>query len=198
MRNKHNLFGIKVIKTGKSMQIIKHTIDGLISIHPSVYGDERGYFLENFNEKSFKDAIGGINFVQDNESLSMKNVLRGLHFQKPPHAQGKLVRVIKGSVLDIVVDLRKNSKTYGQHKKIVLSEKEKNQFYIPPGFAHGFCALENDTIFSYKCTEYYHPEEEICLLWNDKALGIDWEVNDPILSKKDMNGISFNDFISPF
>ena len=180
------------------MQINKHAIEGLISIHPSVYGDERGYFLESFNEKSFNEAIGGIKFVQDNESMSMKNVLRGLHFQKPPHAQGKLVRVIKGSVLDVVVDLRKNSKTYGQHKKIILSELEKNQFYIPPGFAHGFCSLEDETIFSYKCTEYYHPEVESCILWNDESLNIDWEVNDPILSKKDMNGISFNDFISPF
>ena len=134
------------------MQIIKHTIEGLISIHPYVYGDERGYFLESFNKKSFKEGIGGINFVQDNESMSMKNVLRGLHFQNPPHAQGKLVRVIKGSVLDVVVDLRKNSKTYGQHKKIVLSELEKNIFYIPPGFAHGFCALEDNTIFSYNIT----------------------------------------------
>ena len=180
------------------MQIIKDAIEGLITIHPSVFSDERGYFLESFNENDFNQFVFEIKFVQDNESMSMKNVLRGLHFQKPPHAQGKLVRVIKGSVLDVVVDLRKNSKTYGQHKKIILSELKKNQFYIPPGFAHGFCALENDTIFSYKCTEYYHPEAESCILWNDKSLNIDWEVNDPILSKKDMNGISFNDFISPF
>lgn len=180
------------------MQIIKDTIEGLITIHPSVFSDERGYFLESFNENDFNQFVFEIKFVQDNESMSMKNVLRGLHFQKPPHAQGKLVRVIKGSVLDVVVDLRKNSKTYGQHKKIILSELQKNQFYVPPGFAHGFCSLENDTIFSYKCTEYYHPEAESCILWNDKSLNIDWEVNDPILSKKDMNGISFNDFISPF
>ena len=180
------------------MQIIKDAIEGLITIHPSVFSDERGYFLESFNENDFNQFVFEIKFVQDNESRSMKNVLRGLHFQKPPHAQGKLVRVIKGSVLDVVVDLRKNSKTYGQHKKIILSEKEKNQFYVPPGFAHGFCSLEDDTIFSYKCTEYYHPEAESCILWNDESLNIDWEVNDPILSKKDMNGISFNDFISPF
>jgi dTDP-4-dehydrorhamnose 3,5-epimerase len=180
------------------MQIIKDAIEGLITIHPSVFSDERGYFLESFNENDFNQFVFEIKFVQDNESRSMKNVLRGLHFQKPPHAQGKLVRVIKGSVLDVVVDLRKNSKTYGQHKKIILSEKEKNQFYIPPGFAHGFCSLEDETIFSYKCTEYYHPEAESCILWNDESLNIDWEVNDPILSKKDMNGISFNDFISPF
>ena len=180
------------------MQIIKDAIEGLITIHPSVFSDERGYFLESFNENDFNQFVFEIKFVQDNESRSMKNVLRGLHFQNPPHAQGKLVRVIKGSVLDVVVDLRKNSKTYGQHKKIILSEKEKNQFYIPPGFAHGFCSLEDETIFSYKCTEYYHPEAESCILWNDESLNIDWEVNDPILSKKDMNGISFNDFISPF
>ena len=180
------------------MQIIKDAIEGLITIHPSVFSDERGYFLESFNENDFNQFVFEIKFVQDNESRSMKNVLRGLHFQNPPHAQGKLVRVIKGSVLDVVVDLRKNSKTYGQHKKIILSEKEKNQFYIPPGFAHGFCSLEDETIFSYKCTEYYHPEAESCILWNDESLNIDWEVNDPILSKKDMNGISFNDFMSPF
>jgi len=180
------------------MQIIKDAIEGLITIHPSVFSDERGYFLESFNENDFNQFVFEIKFVQDNESRSMKNVLRGLHFQKPPHAQGKLVRVIKGSVLDVVVDLRKNSKTYGQHKKIILSEKEKNQFYVPLGFAHGFCSLEDETIFSYKCTEYYHPEAESCILWNDESLNIDWEVNDPILSKKDMNGISFNDFISPF
>ena len=180
------------------MQIIKDAIEGLITIHPSVFSDERGYFLESFNENDFNQFVFEIKFVQDNESRSMKNVLRGLHFQNPPHAQGKLVRVIKGSVLDVVVDLRKNSKTYGQHKKIILSELEKNQFYVPPGFAHGFCSLEDETIFSYKCTEYYHPEAESCILWNDESLNIDWEVNDPILSKKDMNGISFNDFISPF
>jgi len=180
------------------MQIIKDAIEGLITIHPSVFSDERGYFLESFNENDFNQFVFEIKFVQDNESRSMKNVLRGLHFQKPPHAQGKLVRVIKGSVLDVVVDLRKNSKTYGQHKKIILSEKEKNQFYIPPGFAHGFCSLEDETIFSYKCTEYYHPEAESCILWNDESLNIDWEVKHPILSKKDLNGIAFKDFISPF
>jgi dTDP-4-dehydrorhamnose 3,5-epimerase len=180
------------------MQIIKDAIEGLITIHPSVFSDERGYFLESFNENDFNQFVFEIKFVQDNESRSMKNVLRGLHFQKPPHAQGKLVRVIKGSVLDVVVDLRKNLKTYGQHKKIILSEKEKNQFYIPPGFAHGFCSLEDETIFSYKCTEYYHPEAESCILWNDESLNIDWEVKHPILSKKDLNGIAFKDFISPF
>ena len=180
------------------MQIIKDAIEGLITIHPSVFSDERGYFLESFNENDFNQFVFEIKFVQDNESRSMKNVLRGLHFQKPPHAQGKLVRVIKGSVLDVVVDLRKNSKTYGQHKKIILSEEEKNQFYIPPGFAHGFCSLEDETIFSYKCTEYYHPEAESCILWNDESLNIDWEVKHPILSKKDLNGIAFKDFISPF
>ena len=180
------------------MQIIKDPIEGLITIHPSLFSDERGYFLESFNEKDFNQFIFEIKFVQDNESMSMKNVLRGLHFQKPPHAQGKLIRVIKGSVLDVVVDLRKNSKTYGQHKKIILSEKEKNQFYVPPGFAHGFCALEDETIFSYKCTEYYHPEAEVCILWNDESLSIDWEIKHPILSKKDLNGILFKGFSSPF
>lgn len=180
------------------MQIIKDAIEGLITIHPSVFSDERGYFLESFNENDFNQFVFEIKFVQDNESMSMKNVLRGLHFQKPPHAQGKLVRVIKGSVLDVVVDLRKNSKTYGQHKKIILSELQKNQFYVPPGFAHGFCSLEDETIFSYKCTEYYHPEAESCILWNDDSLNIDWEVKHPILSKKDLNGIAFKDFISPF
>ena len=180
------------------MKIIKYTIQGLVSIHPSVYGDKRGYFLESFNEKNFHESIVQLKFVQDNESLSMKNVLRGLHFQNPPYAQGKLVRVIKVSVLDVVVDLRKNSKTYGQNKKTILSEKEKNQLWVPPGFAHGFCSLEDETIFSYKCTEYYKPEAEVCILWDDESLGIDWGVKEPIISQKDLKGISFNDFLSPF
>ena len=130
------------------MKFIKTSIPDVYVIEPTVFGDGRGYFLESYNKEEFEEVVGETSFVQDNESKSSKGVLRGLHFQKPPHAQGKLVRVIKGSVLDVVVDLRKNSKTYGQHKKIILSEKEKNQFYIPPGFAHGFCALEDNTIFS--------------------------------------------------
>ncbi len=180
------------------MEIVKDSIDGLVTIHPSVFNDERGYFLESFNEKDFKSFVCDTNFVQDNESMSMKNVLRGLHFQNPPHVQGKLIRVIQGSVLDVIVDLRKNSKTFGQHKKIVLSSSEKIQFWIPPGFAHGFYTLEDQTIFAYKCTEYYHPDSEVCILWNDEILNIDWGVSAPIVSKKDLNGISFRDFDSPF
>lgn len=180
------------------MEIVKDSIDGLVTIHPSVFKDERGYFFESFNKIDFRNFVCDTNFVQDNESMSMKNVLRGLHFQKPPHMQGKLVRIIKGAVLDVVVDLRKASKSYGQYKKIILTASDKIQFWIPPGFAHGFYTLEDETIFAYKCTEYYNPESEVCILWNDELLNINWGVNEPFVSKKDSNGISFRGFSSPF
>ena len=181
------------------MNIEKGNIEGLLIIKPSIYEDERGYFFESFNQKKwevfFKDAPV---FVQDNESLSFKNVLRGLHFQKPPFAQGKLVRVTNGSVLDVAVDLRKDSPTYGQHQKIVLSAKNKLQFYIPEGFAHGFLALEDNTQFNYKCTNFYSAESEGSINWNDRDLAIDWGINNPIVSQKDINSIRFVNFNSPF
>ena len=180
------------------MEIKEERINGLFSIQPRVFGDERGYFIESFSEKKYATFLGNIKFVQDNQSSSSKGVLRGLHFQNPPFDQGKLVQVIKGSALDIAVDIRKNSPTYGQHVSIILNEKDKNQFWIPPGFAHGFCALEDNTIFSYKCTNYYSPENESSILWNDKTLNIDWKIENPIISDKDKKGTEFVNFESPF
>jgi dTDP-4-dehydrorhamnose 3,5-epimerase len=137
-------------------------------------------------------------FVQDNQSMSSKGILRGLHFQKDPFAQGKLVRVIKGSVLDVAVDIRKKSPTYGQHFLIELNEENKTMFYIPPGFAHGFLTLEDDTLFSYKCTNYYNKESEGAIRWNSKSLNVDWGIVNPILSSKDATAPTFDEFQSPF
>ena len=148
--------------------------------------------------KKFKEIGIDDHFVQDNQSNSSKGVLRGLHFQKPPYTQAKLVRVIRGSVLDVAVDLRSNSSTYGKHYSIVLSDKNFKSFYIPKGFAHGFVALEDNTIFSYKCSDMYNKESEGCLIWNDHDLGIDWNINDPIISLKDMQGLHIKDFKSKF
>lgn len=180
------------------MEIKEEKIKGLFSIHPKVFGDERGYFFETFNQVKYKNIIEVYDFVQDNISQSAKGVLRGLHFQKPPFEQGKLVQVIKGAAVDIAVDIRKNSPTYGEYVSIILSEKDKNQFWIPPGFAHGFCAIEDNTIFSYKCTNYYSPENESSILWNDETLNIDWKVENPIISEKDKKGTKFLNFKSPF
>ncbi len=180
------------------MQIISTPIEGLSIIKPKIFEDERGYFFESFNEAIFNEKNKNINFVQDNESLSQKGVLRGLHFQNPPYSQGKLVRVIKGSVLDVALDIRKNSPTYGNHFAIELSEKNKTQLWIPSGFAHGFLTLENDTIFSYKCTNYYNKSAEDCIFWNDEQLLIDWGIKNPILSEKDKKGQLFRDFNSNF
>jgi dTDP-4-dehydrorhamnose 3,5-epimerase len=180
------------------MEIKEERIKGLFSIQPKVFGDYRGYFLESFSEKKYTEFLGNIKFVQDNQSLSSKGVLRGLHFQNPPFDQGKLVQVIKGSVIDVSVDIRKKSPTYGEYCSIILTEKEKNQVWIPPGFAHGFCAIEDNTIFSYKCSNYYSPENECCILWNDKTLNIDWIIENPTISEKDKKGIEFLNFVSPF
>lgn len=179
------------------MNIEKTFIEGLLIITPTVFTDNRGYFLESYNKKKLEDILD-VDFVQDNESQSQKGVLRGLHFQKPPYAQGKLVRVIKGSVLDLAVDLRTNSKTYGKHFSITLSEENKKQFYVPEGFAHGFLVLEDNTIFSYKCTNYYNKASEASLLWNDTTLNINWQIENPIISEKDKIGQEFANFISPF
>ena len=181
------------------MECKNEKIDGLFSIYPKVFGDDRGFFFESFNENNYNKAINSsLNFVQDNISKSSKGVLRGLHFQLPPFDQGKLVQVIVGSAIDVAVDIRKNSPTYGQHVKVLLSSKEKNQFWIPPGFAHGFCALEDNTLFSYKCTNYYAPDYERSILWNDPNLAIDWGIKNPIISEKDKTAILFQEFESPF
>ena len=180
------------------MEIIKTSIEGLLIIKPDVFRDERGYFFESYNKERFAKEGLTMNFVQDNESKSSKGVLRGLHFQKPPFAQGKLVRVVKGAVMDVAVDLRKDSPTYGKWESVILSEENKLQFWIPEGFAHGFVTLENDTIFNYKCTNIYNKESEGSLLWNDPDINIDWKIDDPILSEKDKISPFFKDFETPF
>ncbi|MEM9052112.1 MAG: dTDP-4-dehydrorhamnose 3,5-epimerase [Bacteroidota bacterium] len=168
------------------MNIIQSQIKGVFTIEPTVIEDERGYFLESFNENSFKELTGiDITFVQDNESKSSKDVLRGLHFQIPPYAQDKLVRVIKGSVLDVAVDLRADSPTFGKYVSEVLSEENKRQFFIPKGFAHGFLVLEEETIFCYKCSDFYKPDFEKSLRWNDPEINIEWNIQAPTLSDKD-------------
>ena len=180
------------------MKIEKTEIDDLLVISPRVFGDKRGYFMESFNKKILSDFIGNYEFIQDNQSLSQKGVIRGLHFQNSPFEQGKLVRVIKGSVNDIVVDIRKSSSTYGKVFKIKLSESNFKMLWIPPGFAHGFETLEDETIFSYKVTNDYNKESEGSILWNDKILNIEWETKDPIVSEKDTNSELFENFNSLF
>ena len=182
----------------KNMELVKTSIDGLLIIRPDVFKDERGYFFESYNKERFAKAGLNMDFVQDNESKSDKGVLRGLHFQKPPYAQGKLVRVIKGSVMDVAVDLRKDSPTYGKWESVVLTEENKLQFWIPEGFAHGFVALEDNTIFNYKCTNVYNKESEGSILWNDPDININWNIDNPILSEKDKISPLFKNFESPF
>ena len=180
------------------MKIEKSQIEGLIVIKPDVFEDQRGYFFESYNEEKFRQLGIDVKFLQDNESKSGKGVLRGLHFQVPPYQQGKLVRVIKGAVLDVAVDLRNSSPTYGQWVSIELSEKNKWMYWIPAGFAHGFLTLEENTIFFYKCTQVYHRESEMGIAWDDPDLRIDWGIKDPLVSDKDKVAIGFRDFVSPF
>lgn len=171
------------------MNIIKTELEGVVILEPKVFVDERGYFFESFSHQKFFNGVSGTKFVQDNESKSMYGVLRGLHFQKAPNAQSKLVRVIKGRILDVAVDIRKGSPTFGKYVSSELSEENKLQLYIPQGFAHGFVVLANDTIVQYKCDDYYHPESEGAILWNDPQINIDWKLpqSDIILSDKDKN-----------
>ena len=177
----------------------KEELEGISVYENVVFSDDRGYFMEFFNEKKFYDGdLKGFSFKQDNISCSKKNVLRGLHFQSPPFEQGKLVQVLKGKVIDVVVDLRKKSKSYGKHFKIELSSENHRKLWIPPGFAHGFVALEDDTLFSYKCTNYYSKKHEMGLLWNDETLNINWGIKYPIVSEKDKKANKFEDLISPF
>jgi dTDP-4-dehydrorhamnose 3,5-epimerase len=180
------------------MNLIKTKIEGLFLIEPDVFPDPRGYFFESFQKEKFQALGIDVDFLQDNESMSQKNVLRGLHFQIPPFEQGKLVRVVRGSVLDVAVDIRKKSKTYGQWESSVLSAENKLMMWIPEGFAHGFITLEDDTIFQYKCTNYYNRESECGIIWNDPDLQIDWGIDKPLVSEKDLQGKRFNDLISPF
>ncbi len=180
------------------MEIVKTPIPDLLLIKPRVFPDSRGYFFESYNQKKLSQNNLRMSFVQDNLSKSDKGVLRGLHFQKPPFTQGKLVYVIKGAVLDVAVDLRKNSATYGKHYKVELNEENHNQLYVPEGFAHGFLTLQDDTIFAYKCTKYYEKPSEDAILWNDHDLGIDWGIRDPKISEKDQKAQAFKAFKSPF
>lgn len=171
------------------MEVERTPLEGLLLVRPKVFRDARGWFLESFNEERFREATGvQVRFVQDNESRSQAGVLRGLHYQAEPHAQAKLVRVVEGAVLDVCVDIRRSSPTFGHHYKLVLGAKEKAMLYIPAGFAHGFLTLEEGTVFSYKCSAYYHPPSERMVLWNDPALAIDWGITDPVLSEKDRQG----------
>jgi dTDP-4-dehydrorhamnose 3,5-epimerase len=171
---------------------------GLILLQPTLYNDERGYFFESYNNETFKKLGINDDFLQDNQSCSKKDVIRGLHFQVPPFAQAKLVRVVKGAALDVAVDLRKDNPTYGQYFSVLLSAENKLQFYIPEGFAHGFAVLEDNTIFAYKCSNIYHKESERTILFNDNDLKIDWQINTPVVSENDLQGIRFKDFITPF
>jgi dTDP-4-dehydrorhamnose 3,5-epimerase len=180
------------------MEFEKTTIEDLLILKPRIFNDERGYFYESYNKTSFAENGLDIEFVQDNQSLSQKGVLRGLHFQAPPFEQGKLVRVIQGSVLDVAVDIRPHSPTYGQYVSVLLSGENKTQFWIPPGFAHGFLTLEDNTLFCYKCTGPYSKESEGAILWNDPQLNIDWNIEKPIVSTKDQEAELFERFTSRF
>lgn len=181
------------------MQIIYTPIEGLVILEPRIFHDTRGYFYESYNQQKMSEL--GINtiFVQDNQSYSQKGVIRGLHFQRPPFAQAKLVRVIKGKVLDVAVDIRKGSPTYGQHYSVLLTGDNHRQFFIPEGFAHGFVALEDNSIFTYKCSQFYHKEAEMSIRYNDPILNIDWGLDEtPIMTEKDLCGVLFDQFNTPF
>ena len=182
------------------MEIISTKIKDLVILKPKVFQDDRGYFMESYKESWFKENFPEISFVQDNESKSEYGVLRGLHFQHPPYAQTKLVRVIEGEVLDVAVDLRKNSSTYGKYEAIILSGENKRQFLIPKGFAHGFLVLSESAIFSYKVDELYAPNHDAGLLWNDSPIGINWGIpsSDIKLSAKDLVQPSLDQLNSPF
>lgn len=181
------------------MKTIETFINDLLIIEPVVFEDARGYFFESYNKELFEKNGVYAEFIQDNQSLSNKGVLRGMHFQRPPFDQGKLVRVIKGAVMDVALDIRTKSPTYGKHFKIELNEHNKTMLWIPSGFAHGFQTLRDNTIFSYKCTNVYNKESEGTILWNDETLAIKWQTDvPPILSEKDIAGLEFNNFNSPF
>lgn len=182
------------------MEIIKTEIEGVVIIEPRIFKDSRGYFFESYSKREFDDKVRPVNFVQDNESCSSYGVMRGLHFQRPPFAQSKLVRCVKGRVLDVAVDIRKGSPTYGHHVGVELTEDNHRQFFIPRGFAHGFAVLSDIAVFQYKCDNYYHPEADGGISIQDSSLGIDWMI-DPakaILSEKDLRHAVLADFDSPF
>ena len=182
------------------MNVIKTSIQGVFVIEPRIFEDYRGYFFESFSQREFDEKVGPITFVQDNESKSSYGVMRGLHFQRPPYSQSKLVRCVKGAVLDVAVDIRKGSPTYGQHVAVELTEENHLAIFIPKGFAHGFAVLSETAVFQYKCDEFYHPEADDGISILDSSLGIDWIVptEKAILSDKDRRHLLLNDFDSPF
>jgi dTDP-4-dehydrorhamnose 3,5-epimerase len=182
------------------MEIIKTAIEGLLIIRPRVFADARGYFFESFSQRDFEKEVGPVNFVQDNESMSSYGVMRGLHFQRPPFTQSKLVRCVKGAVLDVAVDIRKGSPTYGQHVAVELNEENHLQFFIPHGFAHGFSVLTETAVFQYKCDQFYAPQADDGISILDDSLNIDWRipVEKAILSEKDTKHLLLKDFDSPF
>lgn len=178
------------------MNIIKTEIEGVLIIEPRIFQDSRGYFFESFNQREFEEKVGTVRFVQDNESKSCYGVVRGLHFQKGEHAQSKLVRVVRGTVLDVAVDLRPGSSTFGRHVAVELSEENHRQFFIPQGFAHGFSVLSDEVIFQYKCDNFYCPSSEGAIAWDDPDLGIDWRIpaDRIILSEKDKSHPRLKDY----
>ena len=182
------------------MEVIKTDIEGVVILEPRVFRDARGYFFESFPAREFCEKVAPVTFVQDNESYSGYGVIRGLHFQKPPFTQAKLVRVIKGAVLDVAVDIRKGSPTYGQHVAVELTAENHRQLFIPHGFAHGFSVLSDEVLFQYKCDNYYAPQSEGGILWNDPSLGIDWRIpaEKAILSEKDFKHPLLKDYVSDF
>ena len=182
------------------MEVIQTAIPGVVIIEPRVFKDARGYFFESFSQRDFDAQVREVRFVQDNESKSSFGVLRGLHFQKPPHAQSKLVRVVKGAVLDVAVDVRRGSPTFGQHVAVELSEDNHRQFFVPRGFAHGFAVLSETAVFQYKCDNFYAPEADGGISIKDESLGIDWQIptENAVLSEKDIKHLCLKDFDSPF
>lgn len=182
------------------MEVIKTNIEGVVIIEPKVFKDARGYFFESFSQREFEEKVRKINFVQDNESMSFYGVMRGLHFQRLPFTQSKLVRCVKGSVLDVAVDIRKGSPTYGQHVAVKLTEENHRQFFVPRGFAHGFAVLSETAVFQYKCDNFYAPEADGGISIKDTSLGIDWLIptENAILSDKDVKHLCLKDFDSPF
>lgn len=182
------------------MNVIKTDIEGVVVIEPRVFDDARGYFFESYSKRRFDEVVRPIEFVQDNESMSTRGVIRGLHFQRPPFSQSKLVRCVRGAVLDVVVDIRRGSPTYGRHVAVELTGENRRQLFVPRGFAHGFAVLSDEAVFQYKCDNYYHPESEGGISIADHSLGIDWRIDpaEAILSEKDLHNPMFSDFESPF
>lgn len=182
------------------MEVIKTDIEGVVILEPRLFRDERGYFFESFSQREFNEKVAEVTFVQDNESMSTRGVMRGLHFQRPPYTQAKLVRCVRGAVLDVAVDIRKGSPTFGKHVAVELTEENHRQLYIPHGFAHGFVVLSDEAVFQYKCDNYYAPQADGGVSILDPSLGIDWKIDmsEAILSPKDLNHPLLADFDNPF